>query len=97
MKILICGAGIIGFNLAKYLALEGHEVELIELNESVANKAHEKLDVRVSVGSAADPGVLEKAGVENADLVVAVTDSDLSNLAITSLAAAIVASISCSV
>jgi trk system potassium uptake protein TrkA len=88
MKVLICGAGIIGFNLAKYLALEGHEVELIELSESVAGKAHEKLDVRVIVGSAADPEVLEKAGVGTTELVVAVTDSDLSNLAITSLAAA---------
>ena len=88
MKILICGAGIIGSNLAKYLAFEGQEVELIEKQEKVAAMAHEKLDVRVLVGSAADPAILEKAGVAEADLVIAVTNSDLSNLAICSLAAA---------
>ena len=88
MKLLICGAGIIGSNLGRYLAEEGHEVNLVEQNEEIARKASEKLDVRVLVGSASMPSILEQAGVAESDMVIAVTNSDLSNLAICSLAAA---------
>ncbi len=88
MKLIICGAGVIGSNLAKYLAEEGHEVNLIEQKKGVADRAMEKLDVRVVVGSASDPQILEEAGVVQADMVIAVTNTDLSNLAICSLAAA---------
>jgi len=88
MKLLICGAGVIGSNLGRYLAEEGHEVNLVEQNEEIARKASEKLDVRVLVGSASTPSILELAGVVDSDMVIAVTDSDLSNLAICSLAAA---------
>ena len=88
MKLIICGAGVIGSNLAKYLAEEGHEVNLVEQKKGVAERAMEKLDVRVIVGSASDPQVLEEAEVAQADMVIAVTNTDLSNLAICSLAAA---------
>jgi len=88
MKLVICGAGIIGANLARYLSEEGHEVNLIEQDEKAAHKASEKLDVRVLVGSASEPTVLELADVAESDMVIAVTNSDLSNLAICSLAAA---------
>lgn len=88
MKLVICGAGIIGANLSRYLSEEGHEVNLIEKDEKAAHKASEKLDVRVLVGSASEPTVLELADVAESDMVIAVTDSDLSNLAICSLAAA---------
>jgi trk system potassium uptake protein TrkA len=88
MKLIICGAGVIGSNLAMYLAEEGHGVHLIEAEEKAALKANEKLDVRVLVGSASDPAILEQAGVAQSDMVIAVTDSDLANLAICSLAAA---------
>ena len=88
MKFVICGAGVIGANLARHLAEEGHEVNLIEQDEKIAAKASEKLDVRVLVGSASIPSILEQAGVAEADMVVAVTDSDLANLAICSVAAA---------
>ncbi len=79
---------MIGLNLAKYLAEEGHEVNLIEQKKGVAGKAMEKLDVRVIIGSASDPETLENAGVSQSDMVIAVTNSDLANLAICSLAAA---------
>ena len=88
MRLIVCGAGVIGANLAKYLAEEGHEVNLVEQKQAVASRAIEKLDVRVMVGSASDPEVLEAAGVATSDMVIAVTNSDLSNLAICSLAAA---------
>jgi trk system potassium uptake protein TrkA len=86
--LIICGAGVIGSNLAKYLAEEGHEVTLIEQKQNVAARATEKLDVQVTVGSAFEPQVLEVAGVAQADMVIAVTNSDVANLAICSLAAA---------
>jgi len=88
MKLIICGAGVIGSNLAGYLSEDGHEVNLIEHRQKTAMKASEKLDVRVITGSAAEPSILEEAGVAEADMVIAVTNADISNLAICSLAAA---------
>lgn len=88
MKLVICGAGVIGSNLGKYLSEEGHEVNLIEQDEKTAHRASERLDVRVIVGSASQPTILELAGIASSQMVIAVTNSDLSNLAICSLAAA---------
>ncbi|MDF1536473.1 MAG: Trk system potassium transporter TrkA [bacterium] len=89
MKLIVCGAGVIGSNLAKYLSEEGHEVTLIEQKAGVAARATEKFDVRVLSGSAFDPRILENAGAAHADMVIAVTNSDVVNLAICSLAAAL--------
>ena len=88
MKIIIVGAGVIGSNLAEFLTKENHEVYLVEKNEDRAAKIHEKLDVKVVVGDGAQPQVLKRAGVDTADLVVAVTTSDEANLVVCSLAAA---------
>ncbi len=87
-KLIVCGAGVIGTNLAKYLAEEGHEVTLIEQKPGVAARATEKLDVQVTVGSAFEPQVLKDAGIARADMVIAVTNSDVANLVICSLSAA---------
>jgi trk system potassium uptake protein TrkA len=87
MKLIVCGAGVIGSNLAKYLSDEGHEVTLIEQKENVASRAKEKVDARVMVGSAFNPETLEEAGVDSTDMVIAVTNTDVINLAICSLAA----------
>ena len=87
-RLIVCGAGVIGSNLAKNLSEEGHEVNLIEQKPNVAARATDKLDVQVTVGSAFEPQVLEDAGVAQADMVIAVTNSDVANLAICSLAAA---------
>ncbi|UCG38116.1 MAG: Trk system potassium transporter TrkA [bacterium] len=87
-RLIVCGAGVIGSNLAKYLSEEGHEVTLIEQKQSVADRAAEKLDVRVMTGSAFEHDTLENAGVSDADMVIAVTNSDVVNMAICSLAAA---------
>ena len=76
MKIIIVGAGRIGFSLAKSLSEEQHEVYLIEKDEKVAAAKSEKLDVKTLNGNGADPEVLIKAGVEDSDLVLAVTTSD---------------------
>ncbi len=91
MRIVIVGAGIIGANLAKELSEEKHEVYVIENREEVARRADEKLDVKVIAGDGADPAILRQAGVEGADLVIAVTTSDETNLIVCSLAAAFAA------
>jgi len=88
MKIIIVGAGVIGSNLAGSLTEEGHEVYLVEANESTANRIHEKLDVKVVTGSGADPDTLRQVGIDSADMVVAVTTSDETNLVVCSLSAA---------
>lgn len=87
MQIIIAGAGIIGANLAKSLAEEKHDVYLIESNEETARKVDEKLDVKVVVGNGANPDILKKVFVSEADLVIAVTASDETNLVVCSLAA----------
>ena len=86
MKIIIVGAGRVGFNLAHSLSEEDNEVYLIEKNEEIVRRADEKLDAKVICGSGADPDILEKAQVSDADLVIAVTMSDEVNLIVCSLA-----------
>ncbi len=88
MRIVIVGAGVIGANLAKELSEENHEVYVVENKEDVARKADERLDVKLVVGEGSDPRVLREAGIEDADLVIAVTTSDETNLVVCSLAAA---------
>ena len=88
MRIAIIGAGTIGANLARHLAEENHEVYLVESNKDVAQKAHEKLDVKVIVGNGSDPDVLKSARISETGLVIAVTNSDETNLVVCSLAAA---------
>lgn len=86
MKIIIIGAGRIGSNLAKLLAEEGNDIYLIERNEKIAQKNLEKLDAQVIIGNGADPDILRKAQVQDAELVLAVTTSDETNLVVCSLA-----------
>jgi len=87
MKIIIVGAGRIGRNLAKSLVEENHEVYLIEKNEERVKKLGDKLDIKVILGNGADPDMLLRAQVEQADLVIAVTTNDETNLVVCSLAA----------
>lgn len=86
MKIIIVGAGRIGTSLAKSLAQENNEVYLIEQSGEVARKNAEKLDVKVIIGNGADPDVLGTTGARDAELVLAVTTSDETNLVVCSLA-----------
>jgi trk system potassium uptake protein TrkA len=85
MKIIIVGAGKIGTILAKSLSEENNDVYLIEANEKIAQKNIEKLDVKIIIGSGADPSVLRRASVEEAELVLAVTTSDETNLVVCAL------------
>ena len=80
MKILIIGAGAVGFSIAKQLSAEGHDISVVDVNPKLIRKISEKLDVSVITGNATSPSVLESAGVEEADMVLAVTTSDEVNI-----------------
>lgn len=88
MKILIIGAGQLGYHTAEKLAREQNDVTIIEMDESRARYLLEHLDVQVVTGSGSSPEVLKAAGVEEADFLVAVTDSDEVNMVACLLAAA---------
>ncbi len=88
MKITIVGAGVIGSNLAKDLSEQKHEVYIVEKDSEVASKANEKIDAKVLTGEGSDPEVLKQAGIESADLVIAVTASDETNFVVSALAEA---------
>ncbi|MFQ5956197.1 MAG: Trk system potassium transporter TrkA [Candidatus Brocadiales bacterium] len=82
MKILIVGAGAVGFNLAKQLSGEGHTISVIESDPYRFRKVTEKLDVLCVGGSGNSPSVLEEAGIKEVDMVLAVTNSDEVNLTV---------------
>jgi len=82
MKILIIGAGAVGFNLARQLSKEGHDISVVERDLDLVKRITEKLDVSVVSGSASSPAILEEAGIKNADMVLAVTNSDEINMVV---------------
>ena len=80
MRILIVGAGAVGSIVAGRLSREQHDVTLIEADEANVARAQETLDALVIPGNGASATVLREAGVENADIVIAVTDADEINI-----------------
>ncbi|MCP3941733.1 MAG: Trk system potassium transporter TrkA [Desulfobacteraceae bacterium] len=80
MKIIIVGAGEVGYNIAKRLASENKHVIVIDQNPDACRRISEDLDVQVITASGSSPVVLLKAGVQDADILLAVTDSDEINL-----------------
>ncbi len=80
MKVIICGAGLVGSNIARYLASEGSDVTIIDQQASLVEKITNSLDVQGIVGFASHPDVLEKAGARDADLIIAVTYADEVNM-----------------
>ena len=80
MKIIVAGYGNVGSSIAKKLTMEGHDVTVIDNNEKKIHEVSETFDTMAVVGSAANLEVLKDAGIDNADLLIAVTDSDERNL-----------------
>lgn len=80
MYIIIAGGGIVGFNIAAILAEEQHDVVVIEREDSRIERVRNNLDVKTISGSAATPRTLREAEVEKADLVLAVTNNDETNM-----------------
>jgi len=81
VKILILGAGQMGRSAAEALARESdNDVTIVDTNAAALRTLREKLDVQTEVGQASYPRVLERAGIEHADLLIAVTNSDEVNM-----------------
>ena len=80
MKIIIVGAGEVGFHIAQKLSKENQNVILIEKDVQKIKRITENLDVQVLHGRGTSPQVLRDAGIEDADMLVAATDSDEVNL-----------------
>ncbi|MEE9452272.1 MAG: Trk system potassium transporter TrkA [Gammaproteobacteria bacterium] len=80
MKIIILGAGQVGYSLAEHLATESNDITLVDINRQLLQTLQEQSDIRTIIGKAAYPDTLRQAGVEEADMVIAVTNSDESNM-----------------
>ena len=79
MKIIIAGAGEVGFHLAKLLSFESQDITLIDNNQSILNMAENQLDIKTIEGNSASISVLKEANVEKSDLVVSLTTSETTN------------------
>ena len=79
MKIIIAGAGEVGFHLAKLLSFESQDITLIDNKKSNLNIAENQLDIKTIEGNSASILVLKEANVENCDLVVSLTTSETTN------------------
>jgi trk system potassium uptake protein TrkA len=82
MYIVIAGGGIVGFNIASILAEEQHDVVVIEKSEASIALIRRQLDVRTVIGNAATPRILKEVEVDRADLLLAVTNNDETNMVI---------------
>jgi trk system potassium uptake protein TrkA len=81
MNIIILGAGQVGSTVASSLAKEAsNEVTIIDLNPMVLRELQDRLDIRTIVGHASHPDVLASAGADDADIIIALTDSDETNM-----------------
>ena len=80
MKVIICGAGRVGYGIAERLAAEENDVSVIDTSEELVQVIRDTLDVRGYIGHGAHPDVLARAGAEQADMIIAVTLSDEVNM-----------------
>ncbi len=80
MKVIVCGAGQVGFNIAKHLADQQNDITVIDRSPELIRKISESLDVQALVGHASDPGMLDRAGAADSDMIIAVTWSDEVNM-----------------
>ena len=80
MKIIIVGAGEVGFHIASHLARENKNVVVIDKDPAAIRRVSDNIDVQVVIGSGSSPVVLQEAGIKEAEILLAVTDSDDTNL-----------------
>ncbi len=80
MKIIILGAGQVGSSLAENLASEANDITVVDQRENVLQALQDRLDLRTVIGQASYPEVLQRAGADDADMLIAVTDSDETNM-----------------
>jgi trk system potassium uptake protein TrkA len=80
MRVIVCGAGQVGFGIAERLSAESHDVSVIDTSPELVRTVRDTLDVRGFVGHGAHPDVLAMAGAEQADMIIAVTLYDEVNM-----------------
>ena len=80
MKIVIVGAGEVGYHIASRLVIENKDVVVIDKNSDAIRRVSDNIDVQTINGSGSSPVVLEEAGLKEAEILLAVTDSDETNL-----------------
>ena len=80
MKIIILGAGQVGGTLAENLVDENNDITVVDTNPDRLRQLQDKFDLRVINGAGSHPRVLREAGAEDADMLVAVTNSDETNM-----------------
>jgi trk system potassium uptake protein len=80
MKVIICGAGQVGWQIARHLSGENNDVTIIDVNADLVRRASDTLDVQGIVGFASYPDVLDRAGARDADMIIAATHSDEVNM-----------------
>jgi len=80
MRVVICGAGQVGYGIAEQLAAEQNDVSVIDMSPQLIQALRDTLDVRGFVGHGAHPDVLTQAGIEQADMIIAVTLYDEVNM-----------------
>lgn len=80
MRVVVCGAGVVGTGIARQLAAEENDVTVIDNDPQMIAKINDTLDVKALVGFASHPQVLEAAGIRDADMMIAVTQSDETNM-----------------
>lgn len=80
MQIIILGAGRVGYTVASNLSHEHIDITLVDTDQCVLDRINERLDVATVCGNASHPDVLENAGIRQADMVIAATDSDEANM-----------------
>ena len=86
MNIIICGAGRVGFTIAKQLSEQGHSITVIDPSSEDIQKIDDALDVKAIVGKGSYPSILEKANAQEADMIIAVTRNDEINMVICQIA-----------
>ncbi|MCT8160433.1 Trk system potassium transporter TrkA [Pseudoruegeria sp. SHC-113] len=80
MKVIICGAGQVGWQIARHLSGERNDVTVVDNNPDLVHRATDTLDVQGIAGFASYPDVLERAGARDADMIIAATHSDEVNM-----------------
>ena len=92
MRIVVVGAGVVGFHLAERLSAEGHRITIIDADPDLVHRIDERLNVQAILGNAASPRILRRAKADSADLVISVTDRDETNIVVSLLAKSLGAS-----
>ena len=86
MKIIICGAGQVGWQIAKHLSIENNDITVIDKDHELISRLTNALDVAGITGLASHPNILDRAGAKDTDMIIAVTLSDEVNMVICQVA-----------